>query len=43
MKNAQREKHVYSVSELTKYIRVIIEDSFPGVWVEGEVSNKGHS
>ena len=39
MKNEQREKHVYSVSELTKYIRVIIEDSFPGVWVEGEISN----
>jgi exodeoxyribonuclease VII large subunit len=34
-----KEKHVYSVSELTKYIRVIIEDSFPGVWVEGEISN----
>ncbi|MDP3791267.1 MAG: exodeoxyribonuclease VII large subunit [Candidatus Omnitrophota bacterium] len=39
MKNEQKEKHVYSVSELTKYIRVIIEDSFPGVWVEGEMSN----
>jgi exodeoxyribonuclease VII large subunit len=39
MKNEQKEKHVYSVSELTKYIRVIIEDSFPGVWVEGEISN----
>ena len=39
MQNEQKEKHVYSVSELTKYIRVIIEDSFPGVWVEGEISN----
>lgn len=39
MKNEQKEKHIYSVSELTKYIRVIIEDSFPGVWVEGEISN----
>ena len=39
MKNEQKEKHVYSVSELTKFIRVIIEDSFPGVWVEGEISN----
>lgn len=40
MKNGQqKEKHIYSVSELTKYIRVIIEDSFPGVWVEGEISN----
>ncbi len=40
MKNGQqKEKHIYSVSELTKYIRVIIEDSFLGVWVEGEISN----
>ena len=39
MQNEQKEKHIYSVSELTKYIRVIIEDSFPGVWVEGEISN----
>lgn len=39
MKNDAKEKHIYSVAELTKYIRVIIEDSFPGVWVEGEISN----
>ena len=39
MLNEQREKHVYTVSELTKYIRVIVEDSFPGIWVEGEISN----
>lgn len=39
MKTDAKEKHIYSVSELTKYIRVIIEDSFPGVWVEGEISN----
>jgi len=39
MKSEQREKHVYTVSELTRDIRVIIEDAFPGVWVEGEISN----
>ncbi len=39
MKSEQKEKHVYSVAELTKYIRVLLEDSFPGVWVEGEISN----
>lgn len=39
MKGEQREKHVYTVSELTRDLRVIIEDSFPGVWVEGEISN----
>ncbi|MEI6309974.1 MAG: exodeoxyribonuclease VII large subunit, partial [bacterium] len=39
MKGEQREKHVYTVTELTRDIRVIIEDAFPGVWVEGEISN----
>ena len=34
-----KEKQIYSVTELTKYIRQIIEDSFPAVWVEGEISN----
>jgi exodeoxyribonuclease VII large subunit len=35
----QKEKHIYTVSELTKYVRVILEDSFPSIWVEGEISN----
>lgn len=30
---------VYSVSEITLLIREIIEDSFPAIWIEGEVSN----
>ncbi|MDP3804510.1 MAG: exodeoxyribonuclease VII large subunit [Candidatus Omnitrophota bacterium] len=37
--NEQKEKHIYTVSELTKYIRVILEESFPSVWIEGEISN----
>ena len=37
--NEQKEKHIYTVGEITKYIRVILEDSFPGIWVEGEISN----
>lgn len=37
--NEQKEKHIYTVSELTKYVRVILEDSFSGVWIEGEISN----
>ena len=37
--NDQKEKHIYTVSELTKYVRVILEDSFPAVWIEGEISN----
>lgn len=34
-----KEKHIYTVSELTRHIRTILEDSFPSVWVEGEISN----
>src|SRR3989338_2492865 len=37
--NEQKEKRIYTVSEITKYMRVILEDSFPAIWVEGEVSN----
>lgn len=30
---------IYSVSELTAEIRATLEDSFAGIWVEGELSN----
>ncbi len=30
---------VYGVSELTKTIKALLEESFPSVWVEGELSN----
>ncbi|NQU10998.1 exodeoxyribonuclease VII large subunit [bacterium] len=30
---------VLSVSELTRRIKGLLEDQFPGVWVEGEISN----
>ena len=41
-------RRVYSVSELTRGIRQLLEDHFPFVWVEGEISNlrvpvSGHS
>lgn len=39
MNGLEKEKHIYTVSELTKYIRVILEDSFSAAWVEGEISN----
>lgn len=39
MMSEAKEKHIYTVSELTKYLRQILENSFPGVWVEGEISN----
>lgn len=32
------ERHIYKVCELTKDIRQILEDSFPCIWVEGEIS-----
>jgi exodeoxyribonuclease VII large subunit len=37
--NQEKEKHIYTVSEITRYIRALLEDSFPGVWIEGEISN----
>ncbi len=38
------EEQVYSVSELTREIKVILEEEFPAIWIEGEVSNlKRHS
>ncbi|MGD2278565.1 MAG: exodeoxyribonuclease VII large subunit, partial [Candidatus Omnitrophota bacterium] len=33
------EEKIYTVSEITKDIRFLLEDAFPEVWVEGEVSN----
>lgn len=39
MLNETQEKHIYTVSELTKYLRQILENSFPAIWVEGEISN----
>jgi exodeoxyribonuclease VII large subunit len=33
------QRRVYSVSELTREIRGLLEDHFPFVWVEGEISN----
>ena len=32
-------RHIYSVSELTQDIKIILQNSFGEVWVEGEVSN----
>ncbi|MFC1666895.1 exodeoxyribonuclease VII large subunit [Candidatus Omnitrophota bacterium] len=36
---AQQGKYIYKVNELTSHIKIILEDSFSGVWVEGEISN----
>lgn len=38
------ERKIYSVSEITKEIRALLEKQYPFVWVSGEVSNlKKHS
>ncbi|MFQ5532365.1 MAG: exodeoxyribonuclease VII large subunit [Candidatus Methylomirabilales bacterium] len=37
-----RRPRIYSVSELTTELKVLIEDTFTGVWVEGEISNFKH-
>lgn len=35
----EKTRHIYSVSELTQDIKIILENTFAEVWVEGEVSN----
>jgi exodeoxyribonuclease VII large subunit len=37
--DAAGERRVLSVSELTRRIRQLLEDQFPFIWVEGEISN----
>jgi exodeoxyribonuclease VII large subunit len=37
--NEPSPRRVYSVSEITRDIRLTLEDTFPSVWVEGEVTN----
>jgi exonuclease VII large subunit len=32
------QRRIYSVSELTREIRGLLEDHFPFIWVEGEIS-----
>ena len=31
--------HIYTVSELTAKVKVLLEDSFPFIWICGEISN----
>ena len=39
MQNMKTQKHIYTITELTRQIRVVLEDTFSRIWVEGEVSN----
>ncbi len=32
-------KHIYTVTEITEGIKSVLEEVFPQVWVEGEISN----
>ncbi|MCX5703306.1 MAG: exodeoxyribonuclease VII large subunit, partial [Candidatus Omnitrophica bacterium] len=36
-----KNRHIYTISEITQEIKLILESSFGEVWVEGEVSNFG--
>lgn len=36
---ANKDRHIYTVSEITQDIRIILENTFGEVWVEGEISN----
>lgn len=40
--------HIHTVSEITKNIKILLENNFPALWIEGEISNlrvpvSGHS
>lgn len=39
MAEATKNKHIYTVSEITQDIKLILENTFGEVWIEGEVSN----
>jgi exodeoxyribonuclease VII large subunit len=32
-------KYIYTVSQLTSSIKIVLEDSFRSIWIEGEISN----
>lgn len=41
---AAPEKKIYSISEITRKIKLLLENAIPTVWLEGEISNfKRHS
>jgi exodeoxyribonuclease VII large subunit len=39
MAEAGFDRHIYQVSELSREVRLVLEQTFPIVWVEGEISN----
>jgi len=43
MTQVAQDRHIYTVSQLAQDIKLILENAFGQVWVEGEVSNMGTS
>jgi len=39
MKDQQSERQIFSISELNRRVRQLLETHFPMLWVEGEISN----
>ena len=37
-RQSEKKRHVYTVSEITQDIKILLENTFTEVWVEGEVS-----
>ena len=42
-KPGQESEHVFTVSELTRGVKVLLEAKYPVIWLEGEVSNFSRS
>jgi exodeoxyribonuclease VII large subunit len=36
------DQHIYTVAEITREIKLLLEDTLPTIWVQGEVSNFKH-
>jgi len=39
LSSGQSAKHIYTVSEITRVIKGLLEDKIGGIWLEGEISN----
>lgn len=37
--NLNGKRHIYTVSEITRDIKIVLDSNFESVWVEGEISN----
>ncbi|MDH5729902.1 MAG: exodeoxyribonuclease VII large subunit [Gammaproteobacteria bacterium] len=37
--DAPGQRHIFTVSELNRDVRSLLESGFPGIWLEGEISN----